>query len=170
LPLQQPLGQEAALQTQAPPEQAWPLPQVVQALPPVPQALADDDVWHWPLLSQQPLGQVDALHEPQVWLLGLHSWPVGQSAVELQPQTPLRQTWPTALLAQSTQAPLVVPQAWSPVPGAQLEPLQQPPVQVPLPLPPQVAVQAPAAQVGVRSLHTPQAAPAVPHDELVCDP
>jgi hypothetical protein len=165
--LQQPLGHDAALHTQLPPTQPWPAAQATQALPAEPQ-LAADEVWHMPLLSQQPLGQVVALHEPQVWLAALHSWPAGQSAPLLQPQTPLRQTWPTALVEQSRQAPPVVPQALLPLPAAQLPLPQQPPVHEPLPAPPQVAVQAPLAQVGVRSLHTPQEAPAVPHDELVC--
>jgi hypothetical protein len=56
LPLQQPLGQELALQVQAPAlEQAWPLPHALQAAPPLPQ-VEFAEVRHWPLLSQQPLG------------------------------------------------------------------------------------------------------------------
>jgi hypothetical protein len=167
VPLQQPAAQEAASQTQLPLVHSWPLAQATQALPAEPQLFVDDG-WQAPLESQQPLGQVAALHEPQVWLAVLHSWPVGQSPLPLQPQTLPRQMWPMALLAQSRQAPPVVPQAWSPLPGAQLDPEQQPPVQVPSPGAPQAAVHEPAVQVGARFLQTPQLAPPVPHDELVC--
>jgi hypothetical protein len=84
----------------------------------------------------------------------------------LQPQTPPRQTWPTALLLQSRQLPPVVPQALLLLPSEQLPLAQQPPVQLPLDVPPQLAVQAPLAQVGVSPLQLSQAAPALPHDEL----
>jgi hypothetical protein len=49
VPLQQPFGQEAALQTQAPPvEQVVPLGQAVHAPPFTPQVAADC-ARHWPL-------------------------------------------------------------------------------------------------------------------------
>jgi hypothetical protein len=111
---------------------------------------------------------VALLQSPQVWLARLQSLPPPQSLFELQPQTPpARHMWPTALVLQSTQAPPEVPQALLALPGAQPVPEQQPPEQLPLPGPPQAPVQTPAAQVGVRSLQPPQAAPAVPQEELV---
>jgi hypothetical protein len=165
--LQQPCAQEAASQTQAPALlHSWPVAQVTHALPPTPQLFADD-VWQVPLESQQPFAQVVALQAPQVWLVGSHSCPMGQSPFPVQPQTPLRQRWPSALLVQSTQAPPVVPQAAGALPAAQLVPEQQPPLQVPLPLAPHRPVQAPLEQVGVKPVHSPHAAPPVPHEELV---
>jgi hypothetical protein len=137
-------------------------------LPAEPQ-VAGDDALHAPLASQQPVGQVVPLHEPQVWLATLHSCPVGQSLVLLQPQTPLRQRWPMALVEQSTQAPPVVPQAVGASPLAQAEPEQQPPVHEPLPAAPHMPVHWPPLHVGVRFAQTPQLAPCVPHDELVCE-
>ena len=57
VPLQQPPLQELAVQAQAPvAPQAWPVAQATQAAPPVPQVVVPE-VWHWPFLSQQPLGQ-----------------------------------------------------------------------------------------------------------------
>jgi hypothetical protein len=56
LPLQQPFGQDCALQTHCPPLHARPVPHVIQALPAAPQ-LVLLAVWQTPLPSQQPSGQ-----------------------------------------------------------------------------------------------------------------
>ena len=65
----------------------------------------------------------------QVWVSALQAIPAGQLAVALQPQLPLRQRWPLWLVVQSVQTPPVVPQAEAVVPGAQVAPAQQPPLQ-----------------------------------------
>jgi hypothetical protein len=58
----------------------------------------------------------------------LHVEPDGQSAAALQPQVPAdRHRWPLALIVQSTHAP-PAPQIAGVLPGAQVEPLQQPPL------------------------------------------
>jgi hypothetical protein len=55
LPLQQPLGHELASQTQAPLLlHSWPLAQGLHIAPFRPQ-VGVEDVWHCPLLSQQPV-------------------------------------------------------------------------------------------------------------------
>jgi hypothetical protein len=62
VPLQQPFGQEVALQTQAPPlEQVVPLGQAVHAPPFVPHVAADGGEWHCLLESQQPPAHDEAL-------------------------------------------------------------------------------------------------------------
>jgi hypothetical protein len=72
-PLQQPLGQEVASQTQAPPAlHSWPLAQPLHAAPPTPQVVALL-VWQAPFLSQQPLGQEVA---SQMQAPPLQRWPV----------------------------------------------------------------------------------------------
>jgi hypothetical protein len=117
---QQPLGQDAALQTQAPPTQACPcgqadpdlqtqlplaahvsalIPQAEQAPPAAPHARADGVVHVWP--EQQPLGHVVPLqfaHEPPLQMR--------------PPQSPHR-------------AP-PAPQRCGSLPGSHVEPLQQP--------------------------------------------
>jgi hypothetical protein len=60
-PAQQPFGQEAAVQTHVPSTQAWLLEQLVQSAPPFPHLLALGRLTQAPL-SQQPVGQVEALH------------------------------------------------------------------------------------------------------------
>ena len=86
VPLQQPFGHDAALQTQAPPlEQVVPLPQAMQAPPFVPQVAAVGGAWHCLLPSQQPPAHDEAL----------------------QAQAPLTQVWP---VAQAVHAAPPVPQ------------------------------------------------------------
>jgi hypothetical protein len=88
-----------ALQVHFPDTHAWLEPQVLQGLPPVPQALLVFPAAQLPWLSQQPLGQLLAL---QVELVGVHTWFLQAS-----------------LLPQVLQAPPPVPQAASLVPGTQ---------------------------------------------------
>jgi hypothetical protein len=57
----------------------------------------------------------------------MQALPAGQSLAALQPHAPLLHRWPALLLVQSTHDPLVA-QAFAAVPGAQLPPLQQPPL------------------------------------------
>ena len=63
---QQPEGHELALQTQAPPLQAWPSAQVMQAAPLCPHADVDCSVTQPPFASQQPLGQEVASQAPVI--------------------------------------------------------------------------------------------------------
>jgi hypothetical protein len=58
--LQQPPAHELPLQAHLPAEQVVPVPQAAQAAPPVPQVPLLE-VWHLPLVSQQPFGQEVAL-------------------------------------------------------------------------------------------------------------
>ena len=86
LPLQQPLGQDVALQTQAPELlHCWPLAQPLHATPPTPQVVVLE-VWHLPALSQQPLGQEVASQMHIPWVL--HDWfaPQGAQAPPFAPQ------------------------------------------------------------------------------------
>lgn len=88
-PLQHPLGQEVALQTQAPPLHACPEPQGPHVLPPLPQdePLCAVVATHVAPL-QQPVGQEVALqtHAP-----ALQVWPVPQvlHAAPPTPQVPM---------------------------------------------------------------------------------
>jgi hypothetical protein len=122
VPLQQPFGQEEALQTQAPaPEQAVPLGQAVHAAPFVPHVAVDGGAWHCRLPSQHPPAHEEALqaHIPfeQVWPAAqavqaappmphvaladvrhmplASQQPLGQDD-ELQTQLPPEQAWPVA--------------------------------------------------------------------------
>ena len=90
-----------------------------------------------------------------------------QFADVVQPQVVLlRQAWPIALAVQSVQAPLV-PQAVSTPPDTHsLFWQQKPPPHVPLPPLPQVAVHAPAVQVGLSLTHPVHAPPVAPHSLL----
>jgi hypothetical protein len=182
-PLQQP-EQEVVLQAHCPLVQAWPLAQATQAAPPVPQVAAAE-VWHCPLLSQQPLGHEAASHTHLPW--ALHSWWVAQAAHEppLAPQVvfdavtqvPFEQH-PLQLVPPQLQAPPLqawpeehAPQAFPPEPQAlvdcadvatQLPPVSQQPfgheagVQTQVPEVPQVC---PLWQL-------PHAAPAAPQVPL----
>jgi hypothetical protein len=126
------------LHTHFPAEQVVPVPQGVQATPPVPQ-VGVLDVWHLPLESQQPLGHDDALQthlpEEQVWPLAqgpqvappvpqvpmfcdapvmTQVLPLQQPPLQelvLQTQAPALQVWP---VAQVTQAAPLVPQVFIP--------------------------------------------------------
>jgi len=121
---QQPLGHEAALQTQAPLLHAWPVAHALQAAPPVPQVPVPE-VRHWPLESQQPLGHEAALqtHAPcalQAWLAAhathwppfaphmlaeaVMHWPLAQQPAQLmlpQLHPPLLQVCPEAQVPQA---------------------------------------------------------------------
>jgi hypothetical protein len=108
--------------------QVWPAGQAAHAAPPAPHSDA-----HWevsgrqlPLLSQQPLGQVVALHTQAPFT---QAWPLGQ-AEPVVPQThpPLLQV--SAVLPQVTQTSPLEPHAVTLVPATQvLLLLQQPPLQ-----------------------------------------
>ena len=64
------------MHAQAPLRHSWPEPQVLQAAPPLPHvALAL--VLHWPLESQQPVGQ-DVASQTQA--VPLQRWPAAQLA------------------------------------------------------------------------------------------
>jgi hypothetical protein len=119
----------AALQPQTPLDRhTWPAPlvaQLTQAAPPVPQVVVPEG-WQLPLLSQQPLGQLVALHTQAPFT---QARPLGQAALVVpQTQMPLLQVSPAG--AQVRQATPLVPQAnGSLVPATQVVPLQQPPLQ-----------------------------------------
>lgn len=86
LPLQQPLGHDVALQTQAPELlHCWPVVHPLHAAPPTPH-VAVPDVWHMPLLSQQPFGQEVASQMHIPW--ALHRWfaPQGAQTPPFAPQ------------------------------------------------------------------------------------
>jgi hypothetical protein len=87
LPEQQPLAQEAALQTQAPSAQAWPDGQAVQAEPLTPQALLLSLA-----LGTQPEGeqQPSQVAGSQAHLPSTQAWPAGQAwhMDPLEPQEP----------------------------------------------------------------------------------
>ena len=73
LPVQQPLGQLVALHTHVPLTQAWPVEQLTQVAPPVPQALALVPATQVPAL-QQPLEHVQLIVPPQP-LESVPHWP-----------------------------------------------------------------------------------------------
>jgi hypothetical protein len=138
VPLQHPVGQLEALQPTHAWAVHWAAPQLAQACPPEPQALALVPAWHW-LLPQQPLGQEVPLH----WQAPLtHCWPTAQR-LPLAPQlhTPLRQR-SARIVSQAAQVPPSPPQLvalW--LPGStQALPAQQPPS---------------APQLALLQLHTP---------------
>jgi len=130
VPLQQPV-QDVVLQAHCPLLQAWPVAQAMQAAPPVPQ-VAEAEVWHWPLLSQQPFGH-DAASQTHL-PCALHSWWVAHAAHEppLAPQAVLDavtqapfEQHPLQLAPPQVQAPLLhawpdeqAPQAFPPEPQA----------------------------------------------------
>jgi hypothetical protein len=126
VPSQQPFGQLVESQTQLPPTQRWPLPQLVQVPPPVPQLLSFGLCWQVPFARQQPVQPVAAL----------------------QVQAPLLQVEP---LPQFRQTAPPVPQLPSTLPPLQVEvPVsQQPPLHCPAPV--QALVQTPPLQaLGLR--------------------
>jgi len=122
LPLQQPLGQDAALQTQTPPMQRWPPAQIApppqlqapllhrsarvasqatQLLPPFPQAAVVGDVQVAP--EQQPLGQDAELHPEHA--PPEQVWPAGQ-AWQAVPPAPHADGWPPDWQVSPAQQPL----------------------------------------------------------------
>jgi hypothetical protein len=162
-PLQQP-AQVTGSQVHFPAVQAWPAVHAAQVAPPPPHAPAVGVRQAAVDGSQQPLqfaGPHEQLCEP-----GSQVRPAGQSASTAQPQRaglPARQTWPIEEEVQSTQTPPAPPHAVAALPGAQWPWLQQPPLQVPSPGPPQASLQPPAPQVGVRPVQAAQARPPAPH-------
>jgi hypothetical protein len=94
---QQPVGHVVALHVealQAPPVQTSVGGQAVHSSPPVPQNVVVVPVWQTPLVLQQPVGHVDALHGGGSHVPALHVSPVGH-ARQVSPSVP--------------QAPVVVP-------------------------------------------------------------
>jgi hypothetical protein len=121
---QQPPAHEDALQTQAPLAQVWPVAQVAQAAPPMPQ-VCGLEVWQWPVESQQPFGHEVALQTQapcalHAWFAahGTHwapfapqavgeavvHWPFAQQPAQLmlpQLHAPDVQVWPVAHMPQT---------------------------------------------------------------------
>jgi hypothetical protein len=139
LPLQQPLGQELALQTHMPPTQAWPAPQgpaephlqappvqlspatpqSTHAPPTGPQAAVEIVVQLRPL--QQPLGHDVASHTQ---MPPLHRWPVAHCGPLPQAHMPFVHWLATTLLQLPHTTP---PMPHEPSDGVvQLLPVQQP--------------------------------------------
>jgi hypothetical protein len=138
------LAGQAALvaQPQAPAKQPCDAPHVAQRPPFVPHAPAAVPATHDPPEQHPPLHGLDdphaVEHEPP-----LHARPGRQSDAVAQPHVPVvSHARPFALPAQGTQAPPLRPHAALDVPGWQLVPSQQPPLQVRPP--PQVVLQVPA--------------------------
>jgi hypothetical protein len=186
VPLQQPLPQEVALQTHWPLLQAWPLPQLAQAAPLVPQVVVPE-VWHLPLESQQPLGQEVAsqthcpcaLHScwlpqavqaaplaPQVVFDDVTQEPFEQHPRQLEPpqlQAPALQLCPELQAPQA--APLVpqvlvlCPEVATHLPVASQQPLGHDEG---------VQAQTPALLQAWPLAHEPQVAPAVPQAPVDC--
>jgi hypothetical protein len=180
LPSQQPVGHEAALQTQAPFEQTWPATQGAQAAPPTPQVWGPE-VWQRPVESQHPLGQEVALqtHAPcalHAWFAaqGTHCAPLAPHAVgDVVVHWPFAQQ-PAQLMLPQLQAPPVqvwpvahIPHELPPDPHAAVDCdvcARQRPVESQQPFGHEVGLhtQAPAAPHVCPDAHGPQPAPAVP--------
>ena len=130
LPLQQPPKQDNAPQL---PQiwllQLWLGPQSMQAAPIVPQALDEVPSWHWPVRSQQPVGQL-VLSQTQVPAL-LQCWPTAHEGPLPQLQTPLALQLLLRIGSQVAQLCEGAPHAPSDCIGGprQLVPSQQPLVQ-----------------------------------------
>jgi len=145
-PLQQPPGQEAAVQTHAPPEQVWPAPQAAEvphlhtpalqvlvlpeqgphAAPAVPQVDAPCPVvgMHSPAL-QQPVGQLVA---SQTQAAPEQRWPAAHALPAPHLQAPVVHR--SAVTPHPLHAPPLTPH-WVAVVGLmQALPLQQPPAQL----------------------------------------
>jgi hypothetical protein len=86
VPLQQPVGQSVELQygTQLCPVHSLPALHATHAAPPVPQSALAVPGWQFPLASQQPFGQVVALHPHAPFT---HSVPVAH-AIHAAPPVP----------------------------------------------------------------------------------
>ncbi len=126
------LAGQAALvaQAQVPPKQPCEAAHVPQRSPLTPQAPTVLPVTHVPDEQQPPLHGLD---EPQAveQVPPLHACPGRQSDAVAQPHVPDdSHARPVALPAQETHAPPLRPQVALPVPGWQLVPSQQPPLQV----------------------------------------
>ena len=124
-------GQAARVaQAQVPPKQPCEAPQVPQRPPLTPQAPTVLPVTQVPDEQQPPLHGLD---EPQAveQVPPLQACPGRQSDAVAQPQVPDdSHARPVALPAQETHAPPLRPHVALPVPGWQLVPSQQPPLQV----------------------------------------
>lgn len=174
-----PLGQSLTLlQPQAPlARQAVPLTSPTQ-VPHTPAPVSAQKVvvlpgWHVPaeVAEQQP-----PLHSCVELQLVVHvlaesqDLPVGQSAVALQPQTPLKHFFPVVATVQSVHAPPAGPQAVSLIVRQLLvEPQQNPVPQLPPLVPPTThcAVHALPWQVGVPPPQLVHAAPSPPQVALL---
>jgi hypothetical protein len=159
VPLQQPPLQELELQTHCPLlPQAWPVAQATQAAPPLPQVVAPE-VWHWPFLSQQPLGHDAASQTHCPW--ALHSCWLPQVTQE----PPLA---PQAFFEAVTQAPFEQQPPQLAPPQLQAPPLQAcPEAQLPQAAPsePQALVLCPAVR-----MHFPVASQQPPEQEAGVQP
>ena len=163
-PLQQPVGQELAVQPlQTPPVQVW-VPQPWQLAPPAPQD-ADPVPGLQTLLSQQPEQEVGvhehalALHSSPVPQLGVQApqlWPAVQDCWLLQPPVQGR-VWPRVHSGVPPPAPprpppAAEPPADPPTPPAPPVPPAEPPPALPPPAPPSTAF---TRQTLVTGSHTP---------------
>jgi hypothetical protein len=105
--------------------------QLAQALPLTPHIVSPVPVWHC-VPSQQPPLQMRPPVQLAEQLPPLQAWPTGQSLAEAQPHICETQAWPDVELAavQSVHMATLLPHAPLAVPGAQVVPLQQPPLQL----------------------------------------
>jgi hypothetical protein len=138
LPVQQPVPQELASHTQAPPLQRWPAPQAApephlhappvqlsallrsqptQALPASPQAAVEGLVQIFPL--QQPVGQEVP---SQMHWFPAQRWPAAQAGPAPQPHWPFAVQRSDVCTSQARQAPPSMPQALEVGLGLQLAP------------------------------------------------
>jgi hypothetical protein len=115
----------------------WPTELAAQfehALPPAPQVPVAVPAWHM-VPSQQPPLQASSGVPPhaleQVFVVGSHACPDGQSAGPLQPQVCVdTHAEPLVLATHDMHKPPLMPHAACVVPGAQVVLSQQPPLQV----------------------------------------
>lgn len=121
-PMQHPFGHDAALQTQLPPEQAWPAPQAA----PIPHRHAPDAeqlsasaVSH-PVQASPPTPHVTSVDESQ---LAPAQHPEGQFAAVQPVHTPPTQAW---LVGHSSHDDPLVPHAAAVFPARHWPPAQQP--------------------------------------------
>ena len=178
-PLQHPLAQLPEPQ----PAQAWAVqalvPHDAQAAPPVPHWVCAVPALHWPVASQQPVGQLVA---SQTQAPPEQRWPTAHAGPVPQAHAPLVQR--SDFVSQAAHASPAEPQlvvVWLPL-AMQVLPEQQPlgqevalhtqlpPEQV-CPVPQAAPVphrQAPLVQVLVLPEHGTQAAPPVPQEAALC--
>ncbi len=122
---QHPVGHVVALQlgaTQAPPVQASPDGQTVHALPPVPHAIVLVPVSQKPSESQQPLGQLEALHVVPMHAPPVQVSPVGHGRQALPPVPH------AVLLVPDSQFPRESQHPFGQVDALQVVPTHAPPV------------------------------------------
>jgi hypothetical protein len=147
---------------------------VAQAPPPPPHAENVVPVVHIVPSQQPPLHPVRPASPPQLVVHApvarSHAMPDGQSVATVQDPHALvtRHVGPASVVEQSVQDAPLVPHALAAVPAAHMWFAPQHPEQVPLPPPPQAAVQpitpmGKPTHVGVSPPHTLQAAPPFPH-------